>query len=369
VQVAPRQTTLDATTWWIVDLNGNEEEEARTQHGGGGATPLVRRCMRVHGWTETQTRRVLKGYRQFLRIKAKLEDWTAEQLAPSASVGLMWQQHILDANNYFHDCMLLCGHVVGHDPDSVLLSDEDKMLRREATVNALLEYYNERDVDTVCVWRDIFHPEEKPTKTGGTTLETQESSSSEGTDYTTRTRGDLVCSDEQDLAGSWDLVDSADCCAVEDRNASTFEGSRSSALVCHTLSTVTYPTNVEVEAVDSEAVEQKRRHIDLALDQCESMRLPCKKKLMLNNLSLTAFDIPLRDLCGTSLGDSLRKLSLAGNPLGSISTKLVCSLPALKILDLSQCELTRLPDKWNLPQLTRLNLSHNRLTEFPEEVR
>jgi len=116
--------------------------------------------------------------------------------------------------------------------------------------------------------------------------------------------------------------------------------------------------------------DAKRRKVNLLLDQCESIRFPFKKKLMLNNLSLTANDIPLQDLCGgTSLGNSLFKLSLAGNRLGTVPAQLVQNLPALKHLDLSQCELHQLPDHWNLPKLTRLNLSHNRLTDFPEEVR
>ena len=121
------------------------------------------------------------------------------------------------------------------------------------------------------------------------------------------------------------------------------------------------------KGVYSEANNLKRRKINLLLDQCESVRF-LKKKLVLNNLGLSAADIPVADLCGTPLGNALHKLSLAGNRLVSVPAKLVQSLPTLKHLDLSQCELHQLPDQWNLPQLKRLNLSHNRLTEFPEEV-
>jgi Leucine-rich repeat (LRR) protein len=113
----------------------------------------------------------------------------------------------------------------------------------------------------------------------------------------------------------------------------------------------------------------KRRQINILLDQCESARFTFKKRLALNNLSLTASDIPLKDLCGTPLGNSLHKLSLTGNRLGTIPARLVQSLPYLKHMDLSQCELHHLPDKWSLPQLKKLNLSHNKLSDFPEEVR
>lgn len=105
------------------------------------------------------------------------------------------------------------------------------------------------------------------------------------------------------------------------------------------------------------------------LDDCESIRFPFKKKLMLNSLHMAATDIPVKDLYGTVLGQSLHKLSLSGNRLSTIPRKLVTCLPTLKSMDISQCELHQLPERWNLPQLRRLNLSHNRLSDFPEEVR
>jgi hypothetical protein len=108
--------------------------------------------------------------------------------------------------------------------------------------------------------------------------------------------------------------------------------------------------------------------IALLLDACETIRFPFKKKLMLNSLHMTAVDIPIKDLYGTVLGQSLYKLSLSGNRLLTIPRKLVTCLPSLKSMDISQCELHQLPERWNLPQLRRLNLSHNRLSDFPEEV-
>lgn len=124
-----------------------------------------------------------------------------------------------------------------------------------------------------------------------------------------------------------------------------------------------------IDSSGSELSQLKRRKINLCLDQCESIRFPFKKKLILQNMKLTAADIPLNDLCGTSLGNTLHKLSLSGNNLGSVPHKLVQSLPILRSLDLSRCELHQLPDRWNLPKLTRLNLSDNRFNDFPEEVR
>ena len=133
-------------------------------------------------------------------------------------------------------------------------------------------------------------------------------------------------------------------------------------------SSLIFPTGVET-AGDSEADQKKQRQINLLLDQCEAIRFPFKKKLALEKLGITAADIPLNYLCGTPLGNVLHKLSLVGNRLGSVPQKLVQSLPTLKHLDLSQCELYQIPTEWNLPQLKKLNLSHNRLRDFPDEVR
>jgi hypothetical protein len=124
--------------------------------------------------------------------------------------------------------------------------------------------------------------------------------------------------------------------------------------------------NVRRSSTDNSLLANK---IALLLDACETIRFPFKKKLMLNSLHMTAADIPVKDLHGTVLGQSLYKLSLSGNRLSTIPRKLVACLPSLKSMDISQCELHQLPERWNLPQLRRLNLSHNRLSDFPEEVR
>jgi Leucine-rich repeat (LRR) protein len=110
----------------------------------------------------------------------------------------------------------------------------------------------------------------------------------------------------------------------------------------------------------------KRRRVNLLIDQCETVRFPFKKKLILSNMDLVPHDLPLEDL--NALGPTLVKLSLARNRLMAIPDTIVLRLTGLRTLDLSQCELCTLPPKWNLPQLRRLNLSHNRLTEFPDEV-
>jgi small ubiquitin-related modifier len=141
VSVFSRPSDFNETTWFMIDL---EHRPRITQ----GATPLVARCMRLHHWPESKARKILKAYRQFLVLKKVKEDWNAEILSPSAEVDLMWHQHILDVVNYSHDCMLLCGHVIGHNPDGGL-SDSARAERRRVTQAALTEHFGAEAVDNI----------------------------------------------------------------------------------------------------------------------------------------------------------------------------------------------------------------------------
>ena len=115
-------------------------------------------------------------------------------------------------------------------------------------------------------------------------------------------------------------------------------------------------------------IAEKRRRMELLIDQCEIVRFPFKKRLVLANLDLSQEDIPVETICSSDrLGPLLYKLSLAGNPLGQVPDPLVVKLTGLRVLDLSQCDLLTLPERWEFPNLKRLNLSHNRLEKFPND--
>eukprot|EP00934_Nitzschia_sp_Nitz4_P003916 Nitzschia sp. Nitz4//scaffold39_size137210//61536//62501//NITZ4_003200-RA/size137210-processed-gene-0.115-mRNA-1//-1//CDS//3329550386//3906//frame0 len=103
-------------SWWEVKRSDNPADPRPTR----GATPLVERCMRVHGFTEGFAKRVLKGYRQFMELKSVMNDWNETKLSPSVPINQMWEQHLLDNLNYTEDCLLLFGRVIGHNPDSIL---------------------------------------------------------------------------------------------------------------------------------------------------------------------------------------------------------------------------------------------------------
>jgi hypothetical protein len=102
--------------WWEVKRSENPADPKPTR----GATPLVERCMRIHGFKEGFAKRVLKGYRQFMELKSVMNDWNETKLSPSVPINQMWEEHLLDNLNYTEDCLLLFGRVIGHNPDSIL---------------------------------------------------------------------------------------------------------------------------------------------------------------------------------------------------------------------------------------------------------
>lgn len=149
ILISARENEFNERTWWMVDIMYDDEEGNSTTQG---ATSLVKRCMRVHNWSLEKTRKVLTAYRQFLTLKKEHKDWNATILSPSYLVDQMWHQHILDAVNYTHDMMLLCGHFVGHNPDGAL--NWRKKAERDKTTHAALEkrFANKYDKE---VWNVI----------------------------------------------------------------------------------------------------------------------------------------------------------------------------------------------------------------------
>ena len=131
ILTTPREGDFNERTWWMVDLTPIGSSSSQ------GASALVKRCMRTHGWDEAKARKVLDAYRQFMILKKELKDWNAEVLSPCYLVDQMWHCHILDVVNYCHDMMLLCGHLVGHNPDGAL--DYVAKQERDDTTRASLQ--------------------------------------------------------------------------------------------------------------------------------------------------------------------------------------------------------------------------------------
>jgi hypothetical protein len=127
--------------------------------------------MNAHNWSEEHARRVLKGYRQFMTLKARLEDWNATILSPSSVVDQIWHLHILDTQRYAADCITLCGQVVHHNVDAGLngLTPEESDARRDRRANtraALLEHFEENEIDKERVWKECFQEAERNEQDG-----------------------------------------------------------------------------------------------------------------------------------------------------------------------------------------------------------
>jgi len=91
-----------------------------------------------------------------------------------------------------------------------------------------------------------------------------------------------------------------------------------------------------------------------------------KPKLILSNLKINARNIPVNEILSLH---HVYKLSQSQNNLFSIPPQLVDGhLHGLSTLDLQKCNLSEVPEKWNLESLKRLDLSYNRLQTLNEDI-
>ena len=144
--------------WWEVRRPTNPAEPAPTR----GATPLVERVMRVHGFSEGFAKRVLRGYRQFMELKSVMNDWNELKLSPPVPINQMWEQHLLDNLNYTEDCLLLFGRVIGHNPDAILEAQALKDRIKTTQIAFQARYGDDLDQE---VWD--FGDDWNPKKTAG----------------------------------------------------------------------------------------------------------------------------------------------------------------------------------------------------------
>ena len=149
---------VTAISWWHVDCT---HEPPLTE----GATPLIERCICMHGWSEELALKVLAGYRVFLGWKVAFDDLNDEKLSPSIPIDLMWCQHILDNRYYAMECQLLFGKYICYNPD-VGVDVEAHKERIANTKSALRIRYGENyDRD---VWNFGFAFDEAPLLSIGT---------------------------------------------------------------------------------------------------------------------------------------------------------------------------------------------------------
>ena len=125
--------------------SATSHDDAVTSWWDYGSSPLLERCVREYGWSSAYADRVLQGYMKFLQLKKDLCDWDHKILSPSIPVDKMWHMHILDVANYIKDCELLCGRLVGHNPDGML--DAEARNRRVETTRHILQNQLGEDLD------------------------------------------------------------------------------------------------------------------------------------------------------------------------------------------------------------------------------
>jgi GTPase SAR1 family protein len=132
------------------------------------------------------------------------------------------------------------------------------------------------------------------------------------------------------------------------------------------------PNNNEAEnQISKENNRVFNSKVTLLLDRCKAKmeRLFLKKNhLGLDNRNMTECQIPMEKLIGTKFGHYLQSLSLSHNKLDTLPQSLVRCLPNLRSMNLSHCLIYELPKRWNIPLLKKLDISHNILIGFPEEV-
>jgi len=155
---------------WMPDARGSTKEEkiekwweVNRKHDPQltrGATPLVERCMRMHGMNEAYAKRVLKGYRQFMELKSVMNDWQGQKLSPPLPIMQMWEQHLIDNLNYTDDCFLLFGRVIGNDPDASLDTKATSDRIKTTRIAFQARYGDDLDLE---VW---IYANEEPGSTG-----------------------------------------------------------------------------------------------------------------------------------------------------------------------------------------------------------
>lgn len=89
-----------------------------------------------------------------------------------------------------------------------------------------------------------------------------------------------------------------------------------------------------------------------------------------NRFKLDKKDLTTGEVSYTLLHQTkhLTHVSFKGNQIDAIPPYLATQLHSLRCLNLSKCDIFELPLDWDLPQLKSLDLSFNRLVDFPKAV-
>lgn len=139
----------------------------RKRRWDDSALLLANRCVVNYGWGWNMALRVLVAYREFLALKREAKDWGDESLGddddviktsllPSRPVEMMWQQHVLDNEEYSEDMTRLCGRTLTYKPvwDGLFGAEREKERKYQATLNLLKRRFSNADEEIWCPFDD-----------------------------------------------------------------------------------------------------------------------------------------------------------------------------------------------------------------------
>lgn len=103
---------------------------------------------------------VIQGYRDFMCLKRRFQDWKGRTLKPSRKIQAVWQQHILFMSHYQRACYDYHGRLVEYNPE-----EEDDSItyerKRQGTLFALTALCGAQEIDMVS-WRSLVNGTNKP---------------------------------------------------------------------------------------------------------------------------------------------------------------------------------------------------------------
>jgi len=93
---------------------------------------LLPRCRRVYVWTQSFALHALQGYVDFMSLK---NEWNGKNaVATPLIIKKVWQQHLLDHDDYTRACQVFCGKRIPHDPDEEM-NQEDRQASIAETIS------------------------------------------------------------------------------------------------------------------------------------------------------------------------------------------------------------------------------------------
>jgi hypothetical protein len=100
-----------------------------------GNGSLKARLKRTYKFSEKTVKVGLTAYKEFLQMKAAMEDWEGDLVVPTQKIDQIWSQHVLDTKAYHSGCQEVFGKIIEHDPE---FSFTGKLFRQKMAQTKML---------------------------------------------------------------------------------------------------------------------------------------------------------------------------------------------------------------------------------------